>query len=382
MNLKVMGAALLAGAMVVGCDGTSEKATDAGSNEAALTVNGKTLTKGAIAADVAKILELQKDKIPSNQVEYARKMIGNQVAQAFLIENVLAAKAKAEGITVSEADRKARIAEYEKAVATAPNAPKTVEEYFKKSPFGEERARAEFENGLLIDNLIKAHRAKSEKKDYAAEAQKKIDELAAANKKAEASQAEALKKVKDLKAELAKVPAKDVAAKFAELAKAHSACPSSAKGGDLGEFTHGQMVKEFDEVAFKQAVGTVSDPVKTRFGQHLILVTKKTPAVASKDGKAAEPEKVQASHILIKADEVHPLPEKAQVMQYLEKMGEREFTQKFILDQIRAAKIEASEEYKELLPPPETPAPKAAPAPAPAAKPAQPAKTVEKPAQK
>ena len=112
----------------------------------------------------------------------------------------------------------------------------------------------------------------------------------------------ALKKIKDLKAQLDKVPAAELAKKFAELAKANSACPSSAKGGDLGEFTHGQMVKEFDEVAFKLPVGKVSDPVKTQFGYHLILTTKKIPAVEAKGDQPAEPEKVQASHILIKAE--------------------------------------------------------------------------------
>ncbi len=361
-NMKLMGAAFLAGAMVVGCSQEqSDAMKTASGGEAALTVNGKTLTTAEIAADVDKVLAAQKGQIPSNQVEYARKYIGAQIAQSFLVKNVLADKAKSEGFGATEEDRKARKEEYEKSVANIPNAPKTIEEAFKKSPFGEERARAEFEDGIAIDKMIKAYRAKSEKKDYNAEAEKRFDEIVAHNKKAEASEAEAVKKIKELKAELDKTATKDVAAKFAELAKNNSACPSSAKGGDLGEFTHGQMVKEFDEVAFKLPVGKVSEPVKTQFGQHLILVTKKTPAVEAKDGKAAEPEKVQASHILIKTDSVRPLPKKEEIVKFLEQQGERAFTQKFILDLIRVAKIEASEEYKELLPPPETPAENPAP---------------------
>ncbi|MBE0577229.1 MAG: peptidylprolyl isomerase [Desulfuromonadales bacterium] len=63
---------------------------------------------------------------------------------------------------------------------------------------------------------------------------------------------------------------------FAEIAKAHSKCPSGKQGGGLGEFSPGQMVKEFDEVVFSGEVGKVLGPVKTQFGYHLIEITKRT----------------------------------------------------------------------------------------------------------
>lgn len=59
-------------------------------------------------------------------------------------------------------------------------------------------------------------------------------------------------------------------ASFHELAKKHSLCPSGKKGGDLGEFKPGQMVRAFDEVVFKKAVLEVHGPIKTQFGYHLI----------------------------------------------------------------------------------------------------------------
>jgi len=62
-------------------------------------------------------------------------------------------------------------------------------------------------------------------------------------------------------------------ASFEEVAKTHSTCPSGQRGGGLGEFGPGQMVKEFDTVVFKDAVGEVHGPVKTQFGYHLIEIT-------------------------------------------------------------------------------------------------------------
>ena len=61
-------------------------------------------------------------------------------------------------------------------------------------------------------------------------------------------------------------------ADFAGLAKEHSQCPSGKEGGDLGEFSPGQMVREFDDVVFTADIGTVQGPVKTQFGYHLLEV--------------------------------------------------------------------------------------------------------------
>ncbi len=62
---------------------------------------------------------------------------------------------------------------------------------------------------------------------------------------------------------------------FAEAARAYSSCPSGKEGGNLGDFARGQMVPEFDEACFTMEVGTISTPVKTQFGYHLILLNAK-----------------------------------------------------------------------------------------------------------
>jgi len=59
---------------------------------------------------------------------------------------------------------------------------------------------------------------------------------------------------------------------FEELAKERSLCPSRKKGGSLGWFSRGQMVKEFENAAFSAKKGDIVGPVKTEFGWHLIKI--------------------------------------------------------------------------------------------------------------
>lgn len=60
---------------------------------------------------------------------------------------------------------------------------------------------------------------------------------------------------------------------FSEIAKKHSQCPSGQKGGSLGEFGPGQMVKEFDDVVFSAEINKTHGPIQTQFGYHLIEIT-------------------------------------------------------------------------------------------------------------
>ncbi|MCJ7722061.1 peptidyl-prolyl cis-trans isomerase [Candidatus Bathyarchaeota archaeon] len=57
---------------------------------------------------------------------------------------------------------------------------------------------------------------------------------------------------------------------FSAIAKDVSLCPSKKRGGDLGTFGRGQMVKEFEQVAFTLEKGQISGTVKTQFGYHII----------------------------------------------------------------------------------------------------------------
>jgi len=90
---------------------------------------------------------------------------------------------------------------------------------------------------------------------------------------------------------------------FEEAAKEYSACPSSENGGDLGNFTKGRMVPEFENAAFGMDVNEISGVVPTQFGFHIIKVTEKQEA----DQKSLEEAKEDIANtvLLQKQQEVY-----------------------------------------------------------------------------
>jgi peptidyl-prolyl cis-trans isomerase SurA len=86
---------------------------------------------------------------------------------------------------------------------------------------------------------------------------------------------------------------------FEEMAKQFSDDPSGQRGGDLGTFGHGDMVPEFEKAAFSLKPNEISQPVRTRFGYHIIRVSEHQAKTDS------TPETVHASHIMIG---LHPTP--------------------------------------------------------------------------
>ena len=183
----------------------------------------------------------------------------------------------------------------------------------KAFPFDHAHNMRLVENGILVRKFLKSEiEAKVSVSDDTLKSQ---IALVVSNNTEAAKQSEAaLARIKELKAKI------DAGADFAELAKEHSACPSKAKGGDLGEFSRGMMVPEFDKVAFELPAGKVSDPVKTQFGWHLVKVTEKKP-----DGKT-----VRASHILLACRGPVPVPTLEEAREAALAVAREEETEKLV----------------------------------------------------
>ncbi len=294
-----------------------------------------------IRKDMEKVVDslLKSQNIPAEQQAEARKYFEQRAVYSFVMKTLILAEAKKQNLAANEEDRKAQLTKMEEALK-AQN--KTVEAYFKESPLGEQAAKAEFEDGLLIDKLLQKNVldaitvSDDDVKKVIADVTAKNAELVEKNKSLDATNAVKRTKILALKKQLAD------GADFAELAKANSDCPSKEKGGDLGAFTRGNMVKAFEDAAFTQEVGKIGDIVETQFGYHLIKVTAKTPAVEAKGDQPAKPETVTASHILVKneqAQQPQTVPTTEQVQTHLKRQKQQEAVQKYLEGLKSAAKI-------------------------------------------
>jgi len=266
---------------------TAEPNTSAGTalNDIAATVNGVDITESQIEVKLKPQLEKMAKQLPAPFVEQYKKQLRQQVLDGMIIELLLNEKVKANKIVVTEEEALEKIKE----IASAQRPPLSLEDLkalieHMGQTFDE--AKQQIQKGLGYQKLMEAQFAgkinftEDDAKKYYSENAEKFDkpeqvrashilikpDTADPNTDPNKAKAEAKVKAQDLLKQI-----KD-GADFATLARASSSCPSAAKGGDLGLFGRGQMVPNFEKVAFELKAGEVSDIVETRFGYHIIKV--------------------------------------------------------------------------------------------------------------
>jgi len=306
-------------------------------DEVMATVNDTKFLRKEIDAIVSKVMSSQ--NIPAEQQEEARKFFEQRVVSSMIMRSLILAEVTKAGIKITDEDRKKQTERLEGMLKARGM---TVEQYFKDSPMGEVEARKEFDEGIMIDKFLEAKIMKDiviadeEVKKVLDDVTRANAEVVEANKNLGDANKAKREKIVALKAKITE------GADFAALAKENSDCPSKEKGGDLGTFQRGQMVKPFEDAAFTQPIGQVGAIVETDFGYHLIKVTARTPAVEAKGETPAQPETVSASHILISRErekQPRPVPVADEVKEQLKRQKSQEAIQKYIGELKAAAKI-------------------------------------------
>lgn len=243
-------------------------------------VNGTQISKKSFDQELLvsrSRIEQQGQKIPESQLpEFKKHIIKQLIGTELLFQD-----SKQKGIVVSNEKVSQFLTDIKKRYPT--------EEQFQKDlvemNMSEDDMKSRLKKSIAIQELIEKHLAKNatvtdeEAKTFydkrpelfksppSVKASHILIKSSPTAKPAEKDAA--MKKIKDVQEKLKQ------GGDFAELAKTHSEGPSGPKGGDLGFFSQGQMVKPFETAAFALSPGEISDIVETRFGYHLIKVSEK-----------------------------------------------------------------------------------------------------------
>jgi len=243
-------------------------------------INDKVIKEAAVAPEVAKRLEVQKKRMPQgmevndwmrNQV---RKSVVDMMVERELLDQTLAAKK----IEIADEDVMKEIEQIAKQQnLTMEQVPDEIAKFGMTMDDLKSQIRMKVQMDKLVAMEMKDGDVKEEdvKKFYDDNPQyfDKPEQVKASHilVKLEKDATEEQKAAAKAKIEGLLKQVKE-GGDFAELAKANSDCPSKEKGGDLGAFGRGQMVKEFEDAAFAMEVGQVSDVIETQFGYHIIKV--------------------------------------------------------------------------------------------------------------
>lgn len=250
-------------------------------------VNGEKLTYAEAISSFKTMLLAQ--GAPTNQLEeIAAQMLPRalpQFTEQFIMTEILKAEAAKRKLTVSDDDVEKYLAEIVKTLPPGKN----FDDVLKMTNKTEEEFRAEVRKSLpikkLFDDISKDVTVTTNdvEKFYAENAKyfEKPEEVRASHilftYDDDAKTNETAKAAIKAKAEAVRKQLLE-GGDFAKLAEENSGCPSKSQGGDLGFFSKGRMVPEFEKAAFAAKIGDISEIVETQFGLHIIKVTERHEA--------------------------------------------------------------------------------------------------------
>jgi len=241
-------------------------------------VNGVKLTQSEVDQKINRTVESLKGQIPPDQLEEFQKNIQSKIVDDFVTRTIINQEIEKQKITVDESEVKKALSEIEAKVPQG----MTLETMLQQGGVTMEEMRENILFSLRANKLfemqVKSDYVPSNEEiaTYYNENKKKYDMpetvharhiLAKVDEKAdEKVKAERKQKIDGERKQLVE------GADFAKLASEQSDCPSKARGGDLGTFPRGRMVKPFEDAAFGQKVNEIGPVIETQFGFHIIQV--------------------------------------------------------------------------------------------------------------
>jgi len=262
-------------------------AVAAGDEETVAVVNGVAISQQEFDNSVTMISRYMQS-MGRQQNEKQMEQIRETVLNSLIQQELIYQQSRKDGFTVNEKDVTERLEqekakfENEEQFNTALQAQNMTPDYYRNKLMKMMSVRAYIDEKFVKTTEITDMEAKvyySQNEDsFHSPASVRASHILIQVKESDSEEekGKARKQIEDIKVRI------DKGEKFSALAKEYSACPSKEKGGDLGYFTRGQMVKSFEEAAFAMEKGAVSDIVETPFGLHLITVVDK------KEEKTAE----------------------------------------------------------------------------------------------
>ena len=252
--------------------------TPEGGSGVVIDVDGSKLTKDQLEAEVKKKMAAIKQQVPADRLQQVRDSIRKQVINDFTVRTLLANEVNRLNISVSDRE----VTEAVNRLKSSLPQGMTIEDFMAKNNINKEKMQEEIRFGIKVNKVVLSQlsgKIKPTDKEINKFYQKNKDKfkmpesvhvrhilVAKAAGDDDKVKAEKKAKAEELRKQLL------AGADFAELAKNNSDCPSRQSGGDLGVFTRGDMVKQFEEAAFSQEVNAIGPVVETDFGYHIIQV--------------------------------------------------------------------------------------------------------------
>ena len=241
-------------------------------------VDGKKMTRAQLDGALKKKLAPMAGKIPAERLPQVSSAVRKQIIDDFIMRTLLVDELNRLKITAGEQEISSALVEMKGSLPEGV----TLEETMKKAGITMEQLRQEISLDIRINKMLANQRElktpptekeietfyKTNKEKFKIPESVNVRHILLAKKAGEDDKAKAARHEKAEKLRQQLLAGSD----FAELARANSDCPSKKHGGDLGNFSRGQMVKPFETAAFTQKINEIGPVIETEYGYHILQV--------------------------------------------------------------------------------------------------------------